>query len=497
METATNQIDNVSVQPSTSYNTTLSESCNQSVQSALTHGTHGTVKSHLPPQSPIRTAVTPQNLSPISTHTNSNNTNQQVVNIDTMGADVMPQYAQQQEVLLGMRQDEWQDSLDQQPQQQQQALHNTFQQNRQRSNPASDDEMTEPSSSANTRENNPAAKGYTRSDNNTGATSTFGRLIQSAAKTINTRIVVTNTDRKESADEEGVVEGALIYGYLQKLNRNGKWQTRWFETDGECLTYYKSSKRNKLLASLDLVKVGSIVINHKDEKGCGFTINISKRPYHLRADSKAAMKDWVITLNRVKEARMQEGNVKLVMPKDFQNNRQHQPPDLLDISFTPRVVVVANRQRTHAVEDDDFHSWEVTVDETNPYKDVNSISTAATTSIARWQKANTSITQIASKVLRWARSIRKYKCSTEAVNQVVVVMNHNFSNTAGPTAVSSSSSKSPNHSPKNTVVTGDLLNTGIDSINQTAPSNQNIETHQALADDDDDDDDDDDARFLS
>jgi len=411
-----------------------------------------------------------------------------------MGADVMPQYAQQQEVLLGMRQDEWQDSLDQQ---QQQALHNTFQQNRQRSNPASDDEMTEPSSSANTRENNPAATGYTRSDNNTGATSTFGRLIQSAAKTINNRITVTNTDRKESADEEGVVEGALIYGYLQKLNRNGKWQTRWFETDGECLTYYKSSKRNKLLASLDLVKVGSIVINYKDEKGCGFTINISKRPYHLRADSKAAMKDWVITLNRVKEARMQEGNVKLVMPKDFQNNRQHQPPDLLDISFTPRVVVVANRQRTHAVEDDDFHSWEVTVNEANPYKGVKSISTAATTSIARWQKANTSITQIASKVLRWARSIRKYKCSTEAVNQVVVVMNHNFSNTAGPTPVSSSSSKSPNHSPKNTVVTGDLLNTGIDSINQTAPSNQNIETHQALADDDDDDDDDDDARFLS
>jgi len=399
---------------------------------------------------------------------------------------------------LGIRQDEWQLSLDQQ--EQQQALHNTYQQSRQRSNPASDDEMTEPSSSANTRENTTStttATGYTRSENNTGATSTFGRLIQSATKTINNRDAGTNTDRKESADEECVIEGALIYGYLQKLNRNGKWQTRWFETDGECLTYYKSSKRAKLLASLDLAKVGSIVINHEDEKGCGFTINISKRPYHLRADSKTAMKDWVITLNRVKEARMQEGNVKLVMPKDFQNNRQNQPLDLLDIGFTPRVVVVANRQRTHAVEDDAFHSWEATglgLDENNLYKDVNSLSTVTTTPIARWQKANTSITQLASKVLRWARSIRKYRCSTDAVNQVVI-MNHNFSNTTGTTLVTGSSLKSPNHSPKNTVVTGDLLNNGIDSMNQTSPPIQSTTIQQATTEDDDNDDDD--ARFLS
>jgi PH domain len=163
-----------------------------------------------------------------------------------------------------------------------------------------------------------------------------------------------NTDRKVLQDEEGVLEGALIYGYLQKLGRNGKWQTRWFETDGECLTYYKSSKRVKLLASLDLAKVGSIVINHEDDKGCCFTINISERPYHLKADSKAACKDWVITLNRVKEARMQVGHVKIAMPNATTN-----PPDLLDQDYTPRVVVVANRQRTHAVEDDEIHSWEV------------------------------------------------------------------------------------------------------------------------------------------
>lgn len=47
----------------------------------------------------------------------------------------------------------------------------------------------------------------------------------------------------------------LISGYLQKLGRNQKWQTRWFETNGIYLSYYKSSKRSNLLATLDLQKV--------------------------------------------------------------------------------------------------------------------------------------------------------------------------------------------------------------------------------------------------
>jgi hypothetical protein len=184
-------VDNISVQPSTSYNTQSADSCNQSVQSAIPHGTH--------PHSPVRTAITPLSLSPASTHTNTNNTSssnntsqQQVVNIDTMGADVMPQYSGQQQgdlLLAGIRQDEWQVLADRQQQQQlqqQQALNNAYQQNRQRSNPVSDDDITEPSSSANTRDNTTAAidgaTGYTRSDNNTGATSTFGKLIKNATK---------------------------------------------------------------------------------------------------------------------------------------------------------------------------------------------------------------------------------------------------------------------------------------------------------------------------
>ncbi len=47
----------------------------------------------------------------------------------------------------------------------------------------------------------------------------------------------------------------LVYGYLYKLGRNGHWQRRFFETNGERLTYYKNVKRTTVLATLDLCKV--------------------------------------------------------------------------------------------------------------------------------------------------------------------------------------------------------------------------------------------------
>jgi hypothetical protein len=219
---------------------------------------------------------------------------------------------------------------------------------------------------------------------------------------------------EEEEEEDDMLESALIYGYLQKLGRNGKWQTRWFETDGECLTYYKSSKRKQLLATLDLAKVGSIVINHQDRNGATFTINISERPYNLRADSMAACKDWVITLNRVKEARMHEGNVKLAMPSN-------QPPDLLDQDYTPRVVVVANRQRTRAVDDEEIKDWENGATwSNNPANERrNYMAPSSAGRLARWQKPRNTFSRLATKLAKWARSIRKYGCA-DTENHVVL-----------------------------------------------------------------------------
>lgn len=111
-----------------------------------------------------------------------------------------------------------------------------------------DDEHTEPSST------NPASEteeGHYR----TTTSSSFSRFVE------NTRRRFSATPEDDDDDDElgGNDTGALIYGYLQKLGRNGKWQTRWFETDGECLSYYKSQKRIKLLATLDLDKVSTLL----------------------------------------------------------------------------------------------------------------------------------------------------------------------------------------------------------------------------------------------
>jgi len=264
----------------------------------------------------------------------------------------------------------------------------------------SEDEETDPTSSV--------TADYPASGRN-DATSTFGKVILPLKEKINN---AKNRSNSEEEGEKNIPPGAIIFGYLQKQGRNGKWQTRWFESDGECLAYYKTSRRAKLLATLDLGKVGYILVNNQDASGCCFTINIKNRPYHLRADSRVSCNDWVITLNRIKEARLRQGNVKLV---------NSQPPDLLDSEVAPRVVVVAGRQRTHAIDDDDAFQWEGnswnenSADQQYVYDPTNSS--------AKWQKSARSLSRLASKVLRWARSIRRRRHGhgcTSADEQVIL-----------------------------------------------------------------------------
>lgn len=120
------------------------------------------------------------------------------------------------------------------------------------------------------------------------------------------------TSQKSNDEKVQKHKQALIYGYLYKLGRHGKWQKRWFETDGEDLTYYKSRKRTKLLAKLDLARVGAISTDPTDPAGCSFSIEVASRLYFLCADRQDLAVYWVISLNRVKEARMQIGGLKLV-----------------------------------------------------------------------------------------------------------------------------------------------------------------------------------------
>jgi len=295
-----------------------------------------------------------------------------------------------------------------------------------------DDESTEPSSAVNSAD--PADPGSSI-DGGESERGSISRFIDNARRRIGSTRKDPNSDDREienvsDVDDdllgENTLPGTLIGGYLKKLGRNGKWQSRWFETDGECLSYYKNEKRTKLLATLNLEKVGAITIDPEDGDGVSFTIQVLGRLYHLRADSKASCKDWVITLNRVKEARMQQGNVKLV--STFQ-----QPVDLLDSGMppqsddlvAPRVVVMANRQRTKAVEEEQELNQLIRLEEegnNQPNAKVGSsrksekkrLSTIGTVVYARWTKRRSSISRLSSKLANWARSIRQMGCASES-----------------------------------------------------------------------------------
>ena len=176
--------------------------------------------------------------------------------------------------------------------------------------------------------------------------------------------------------------------------------------------------------SLSLFQVGAIVVNEEDPKGCSFTIQVLGRPYYLRAESRAACKDWVITLNRVKEAKMQQGNVKLIHQAKHLLFRA--PPDLLDGSTRNLTHAIAidnpHRQRTRAVDgasavENIEEMLRDPADAPNPaaradaYYGQTTDGNLSQAVLASWQKRKSSMSRLASKLSRWAKSLKKYRCS--------------------------------------------------------------------------------------
>lgn len=96
-----------------------------------------------------------------------------------------------------------------------------------------------------------------------------------------------------------------ISGYLYKRTRDGRWQKRWFETNGVYLTYYKSRKMEKLLAALSLPQVGEIKLVPPDQdpenhEGL-FSIELNTRIYVLRGKSLEEAEQWVKVLNKLRD----------------------------------------------------------------------------------------------------------------------------------------------------------------------------------------------------
>lgn len=98
-----------------------------------------------------------------------------------------------------------------------------------------------------------------------------------------------------------------VHGYLHKKTRDGRWQKRWFETNGCFLTYYKNKKMTKLLAALNLPQVGDIKLlpsDHPDDvenTGALFSIELNDRQYMLRATKKEDAEMWVEKLTMLKK----------------------------------------------------------------------------------------------------------------------------------------------------------------------------------------------------
>lgn len=120
---------------------------------------------------------------------------------------------------------------------------------------------------------------------------------------------MTDTDAglhmiRPSGFAESIVEES-ISGYLYKKTRDGRWQRRWFETNGVYLTYYKSRKMDKLLAALSLPQVGEIkeIPASMDPEGKegSFALELNSRVYTLRAKNSEEARTWVNTLTRLRD----------------------------------------------------------------------------------------------------------------------------------------------------------------------------------------------------
>lgn len=117
------------------------------------------------------------------------------------------------------------------------------------------------------------------------------------ADRMDAKLLISSPSSKASSSGTADFRVEEIRGYLFKKTREGKWQKRWFETNGCFLTYYKKQGQ-KLLAALNLPQVGAITLlqeDHVDGPGL-FTIELNERVYTIKARSHDEAAFWVDAL---------------------------------------------------------------------------------------------------------------------------------------------------------------------------------------------------------
>jgi hypothetical protein len=166
-------------------------------------------------------------------------------------------------------------------------------------------------------------------------------------------------------------------------------------------------------------------MSSEDASGCTFHIIVADRPYTLKCDTKQKCIDWVITLNRIKEARMQLGGVKLVTPKFTHSATLRQE----SVDVAPRVVLAANRQRTRAVDDSQtlkqMMETQIAVEHRRVPSRVayETLTSSMRDSLAVWEKPGP-LQKVKKRLLDWARSIKKIAADCTTPQQHVVLDTH-------------------------------------------------------------------------
>ena len=137
-------------------------------------------------------------------------------------------------------------------------------------------------------------------------------------------------------------------GYLMKLTRDGRWQKRWFETNGCFLTYYRNKKMEQLLAALNLFEVGDIVMATREDGidaeflNKTFSIQLPSRKYYLRAKDEETASHWV---NVLKELHATGGSIeKGEVPGAFISDSDNGGPSLPN--SVKRIEATADDQPT-------------------------------------------------------------------------------------------------------------------------------------------------------
>ena len=259
----------------------------------------------------------------------------------------------------------------------------------------------------------------------------------------NGRLIILTDDQRDDANFYD--KSVIISGYLYKQTRNGSWQRRFFETNGQTLTYFKSRKRTKKLAELDLYKVGSIGIDPNEPDGSTFIIQVKNRPYYLKAENRDYAQDWVIQLNLVREARFGIGGMKL-------SNGPEAGTEL-----------TTNRQRSHGLraEDKNIMFQEVDIPDSSdaranvqlfygqsPYSQPQDSEGGGQELFTDWKKKGGRLRVLRYKLVRWAKKIHLNSICFTHKDDVVVPQNSQRSGDSsdgGDTSVGGSEATTGSH----------------------------------------------------